>query len=107
MHPELEDFLEDALAHIRTTSPQVGRVVVEPDYEVAPADGDAGLLQQQLGELLARQSPDAAALASPEGYEVRVPEDCPLLGKYLRSITLHQDRVKGSLVEVAPPGNWI
>lgn len=107
MHPELEDFLEDALTDIRTKSPEVGRVVVEPDYEVAPADGDARLLQQQLGELLDRQSPDAAALASPQGFQVHFPEDCPIIAKYFRSITLHRDSVEGSLVEVAPPGNWI
>ena len=31
----------------------------------------------------------------------------PLLNKYVRSITLHQDKLDGSWVEVAPPGNWI
>jgi hypothetical protein len=107
MHPELKDFLEDALSGVRTTSAQVGRVVVEPDYEATPAEGDAGPLQQQLRELLDRQSPDAAALASSQGYEVHVPVDCPLVAKYFRSITMHQDRVEGALIEVAPPGNWI
>jgi hypothetical protein len=107
MHPELEDFLQDVLSGVRTTSAQVGRVVVEPDYEAVPAQGDVRRLQQQLSELLDRQSPDAASLASPEGYEVHVPEDCPLVAKYLRSITLHQDRVEGPVIEVAPPGNWI
>jgi hypothetical protein len=60
-----------------------------------------------LRELISRQSPDAARLASLEGYEVHIPDDQPLLGKYLRSITLHQDAVEGAWVEVAPPGNWI
>jgi hypothetical protein len=107
MNPQLEFFLEQAFESVTPTSPGIGRVVVEPDYEVSPADRDAGGLAQQLRELLDGQSPDAAALASSQGYEVAVPREKPLLRKYLRSITLHRDRVEGAWVEVAPPGNWI
>jgi len=36
MNPQLEFFLEDAFNSVRPTSPEVGRVVVEPDYDVSP-----------------------------------------------------------------------
>ena len=32
MHAELEDFLERAFRSIQRSSPNIGRVVVEPDY---------------------------------------------------------------------------
>ncbi|HTU43972.1 MAG TPA: hypothetical protein VMF91_02855 [Bryobacteraceae bacterium] len=107
MNPGLEAFLEDALESVQPTSSGIGRVVVEPDYNNSPLESDGPVLAQQLRELIQRQSPDAAALASPEGYEVDIPGDCCVLAKYIRSITLHQDGAEGAWVEVAPPGNWI
>lgn len=107
MNPQLEFFLEQAFESVTLTSPEIGRVVVEPDYDVSPTDRDAGELAQQWRELIRRQSPDAPALASPQGYEVAIPRDKPVLRKYLRSITLHRERVEGAWVEIAPPGNWI
>ncbi len=107
MDLRLEDFLEDALERVQPTSSEIGRVVVEPDYDISPVDSDAPALARQLSDLLTRQSPDPAALACPQGYEVNIPADFPILARYIRSITLHQDRVEGPWVEVAPPGNWI
>jgi hypothetical protein len=107
MDPGLEAFLEGALESVQPTSCGIGRVVVEPDYNISPVDNDAATLAQELRKLIQRQSPDPAALASPQGYEVNIPSDCPVLAKYVRSITLHQDLVEGSWIEVAPPGNWI
>lgn len=107
MDPGLEAFLEDALESVQPISSGIGRVVVEPDYNNSPLESDGPVLAQQLRELIQRQSPDAASLASSEGYEVDIPSECRILAKYIRSITLHQDRVEGSWVEVAPPGNWI
>ena len=107
MDPQLEFFLEQAFDSVEPTSSEIGRVVVEPDYDVSPADQDASGLARELRELVSRQAPDPAALASPQGCPVTIPGDRRLLGKYLRSITLHQDRVEGSWIEVAPPENWI
>lgn len=107
MDPQLEFFLEQAFDSVKPTSSAIGRVVVEPDYDVSPADQDASGLAREMREFLNRQSPDPAELASPQGYPVTIPGDQRLLGKYLRSITLHQDRVEGAWIEVAPPGNWI
>lgn len=107
MNPQLEFFLEQAFESVTPTSSEIGRVVVEPDYDASPVDRDAGELARQLRELISAQSPDAATLASPQGYEVVIPAGKPELRKYLRSITLHRDRVEGAWVEVAPPGNWI
>lgn len=107
MHPELETFLEHAFQNIEPTSPDIGRVVVEPDYEISPAQHDAGHLASELVQCLREQSPNPAALASHQGVQVRIAGAYRLLAKYIRSITLHQDRVEGAWVEVAPPGNWI
>ena len=107
MDPRLEPFLEDALEAVEATSSAIGRVVVEPDYDVSPVDSDAVAIAAELRALIDRQSPDPAALASPQGYEVHIPEEFRVLDKYIRSITLHQDSVEGAWIEVAPPGNWI
>lgn len=107
MDPQLEFFLEDAFKSIQPTSPQIGRVVVEPDYDVSPVPQDRGELSHQLTRFLQEQSPDLAAVASPRGYEIRIPRKYRVLAKYLRQITLHGERVSGPWVEVAPPGNWI
>lgn len=104
MHPELEFFLEQALDSMEPVLPAVGRVVVEPDYDVNPAAEDADALAR---ELLSRQTPDPAKLASSEGDPVTIPSASPMLRKYLRSITMHQDSAEGAWIEVAPPGNWI
>ena len=36
MDPQLEFFLEEAFSAVRPTSPQIGRIVVEPDYDISP-----------------------------------------------------------------------
>jgi hypothetical protein len=107
MHPELEIFLNDAFESIQPTSPNIGRVVVEPDYEASPEAADKGGLESELARLLGEQSPDAAAVISREGFEVNIPASCRLLAKYVRRVTLHGDKLEGSWVEIAPPGNWI
>ncbi len=107
MHPELETFLDSAFRSVEPTSVEIGRVVVEPDYNVTPAQHDAGHLTSELVQCLREQSPEPAALASHEGFEVAIPGNYRLLLKYIRSITLHQDRAEGPWIEVAPPGNWI
>lgn len=107
MHPELEMFLEHAFQAIQTTSPEIGRVVVEPDYEIGPAEHDARHLASELVQCLRETPVDAAALNSREGFEFEVPGTYRLLAKYIRRITLHQDKAEGAWVEVAPPGNWI
>lgn len=103
----LEDFLVSAFASVDPVSKAIGRVVVEPDYEVAPDDGDAGELAAQLTEVLRGQPAASDDLASRGGLELKIDEQHPVLRKYLRRITLHADTVEGSWVEVAPPGNWI
>jgi hypothetical protein len=107
MDPQLDFFLECALGPVQPTSPEIGRVVVEPDYDVSPVQADAVPLAEELTRCIREQSADSAALATREGFAVDIPERYPLLRKYIRSITLHQDRAEGAWVEVAPPGNWI
>lgn len=107
MYPELEDFLEAAFKSIERTSSNVGRVVVEPDYDRTPEVSDSAALGQELKALLEAQPPAGAALTSYDGFEVKIQSDQILLKKYLRKITLHANALAGSWVEVAPPGNWI
>lgn len=107
MNPELEIFLEKALEAVPPTSSEIGRVVVEPDYEVSSRQQDAGHLASEFIQCIQEQSPNAAALASHDGFEVEIPRSYRLLSKYIRRITLHGDRIEGPWVEVAPPGNWI
>lgn len=107
MDPKLDFFLECAFESVQPTSPEIGRVVVEPDYDVSPVEEDAGALAEELIRCVGEQSPDSAAIGSREGFAIQIPERYPLLRKYIRSITLHHDRAEGPWVEVEPPGNWI
>jgi len=107
MNPDDENFLQNAFDSLEPTSPQIGRVVVEPDYDIEPSEADAAGLQGELLQCLREQTPNAAALASHEGFELTIPASCPQLTKYIRRITLHEDKLDGSWIEVAPPGNWI
>jgi hypothetical protein len=107
MDPQLEFFLEEAFSAVRPTSPQIGRVVVEPDYDISPDQKERDQLADELVSCIQEQSPNASDLASPQGWELKIPTKYPLLTKYLRSITLHQTPAERPWVEVAPPGNWI
>lgn len=107
MNPDDETFLQNAFQSIEPTSTSVGRVVIEPDYDVDPSQADAAGLPGELIQCLREQVPDPVALASHEGFELTIPASCPLLTKYIRKITLHQNKLDGPWVEVAPPGNWI
>ncbi len=98
MHPDLDDFLESAFRSVQPVSPAIGRVVVEPDYDIAPDPHDAAELADQLADCLRGQTPPG---------DVEINSKYPLLKKYLRHISLHADAVEGSWVEVEPPGNWI
>ena len=107
MNPDLEFFLEDAFAPIKQSSPEVGRVVVEPDYDTKAAPEDAQPLCQELSDLLGRQRPLEPALHSHDGFEAAIGDDYPLLRRYIRRVVLHSDEINGDWVEVMPPGNWI
>lgn len=107
MDPQLDFFLECALESVQPTSPEIGRVVVEPDYDVSPVEADGRGLAEELIQCIKEQTPDSAAMTSREGFAIEIPERYPLLRKYIRSITLHRDRAEGAWVEVEPPGNWI
>lgn len=104
MHPELEFFLENAFTSVQRTSPDIGRVVIEPDYDAAPDAKDAGRLASALVARLREVPVNKDAIAGHEGQAV---DPSGLLQKYIRRITLHGDTVEGDWIEVAPPGNWI
>jgi hypothetical protein len=107
MHPDLQFFLEDTFKTVEPTAAYIGRAVVEPDYEADVDLEESSALRQELIDCLLVQSPLPGQLKDPDGYEVTVPSKYPVLTKYIRRITLREDRVEGPWVEVAPPGNWI
>lgn len=107
MHPDLEDFLEQAFTDIAPTDPAIGRVVVEPDYDAEPEGKDAGHLASELLQCLREVDASVVAGSGHEGYVVETPGAYRVLGKYVRRITLYPDKLEGEWVEVAPPGNWI
>ncbi len=107
MHAELEDFLESAFNSVQPTSGMIGRVVVEPDYDVQPDPSCSSHITQQLSDCIRSQSLAADRLASRAGLEATIGSEYGLLKRYLRRITLHADPVDGPWIEVAPPGNWI
>jgi hypothetical protein len=107
MDPQLEFFLEEAFSAVRPTSSQIGRVVIEPDYDISPDQQERDQLADELVRCIQEQSPNATDIASPQGWELKIPAKYPLLTKYLRSIRLHQTPTERPWVEVAPPGNWI
>lgn len=107
MNPDIENFLEAAFDSIQPTSSEIGRVVVEPDYDADPAQQDVGALQSELLACVREQSPDPGPLRSVDGFAVKIPPTYPVLAKYVRRLTLHQNKLDGSWVEVAPPGSWI
>ncbi len=107
MHPELEDFLESAFESLQPTSSMIGRVVVEPDYNIKPDPSCAGHIAQQLSDCIRNQPLTKDQLASRDGLEATIGPEYKLLRKYLRHITLYADPVEGSWIEVEPPGNWI
>lgn len=107
MNPELEFFLENALEPVSPSSPAIGRVVIEPDYDVDFDAGHADLLRGEIIRFLQAQHPDPAALACHDGVDTAIPPGYPLLARYLRKVTFHADKMDGPWIEVAPPGNWI
>jgi hypothetical protein len=98
MNPELEFFLESILEPIEPISPDVGRLVVEPDYEMAAREEDREALKRELLECVRDEAP---------GSEIVPAAKYPILRRYIRKISVRADRVEGPWVEVAPPGNWI
>ncbi len=107
MHPDLEFFLEETFKTVEPTTAYIGRAVVEPDYDADVDLEESSALRQELMECLVAQSPLPGQLKDPDGYDVKIPAKYPVLTKYIRRITLHEDPVEGPWVEVAPPGNWI
>jgi hypothetical protein len=107
VHAELEDFLENAFASIHPSSSRIGRVVVEPDYNVRPDPSCASQIAQQLLDCIRNQPLTSDKLAARGGLEANIGPEYDLLRKYLRRISLHADPVDGPWIEIAPPGNWI
>ena len=105
MHPDLDDFLEQAFEGVRPAVNNVGHVLVEPDYNAAPDQGDADRLARELIDCLHKQTLPVNFPHS--GVTVTIDPQYALLKKYVLRISLHRDPAPGAWVEVAPPGNWI
>ena len=68
MYPQLEFFLEEAFRSVRPTSPDIGRVVLEPDYDISPDTKERDQLADELVRCIQEESPLATDLASPQGW---------------------------------------
>ena len=101
MNLELESFLDEAFKPVQPLWKDVGRVVVDPDYEAEETEEDSPKLAAELTKFLREQTPN------PDGQEISIPNGYPLLKKYLRSVSLHPEHLDDCWVEVVPPGNWI
>ena len=99
MNPGLEFYLESIFDSIEPTSDAIGRVVVEPDYDVEECDEDRDRLREELVAFVREQRV--------ETHEAKPSEKYAVLRRYVRNVSLHRDRIQGPWVEVAPPGNWI
>ncbi len=107
MNPDLETYLDEVFASVQPTSPEIGRVVLQPNYEDGPPSGDAEQLRVELVRLLQEQKPGLVGLESPEGIEILIPGQYQTLSKFVRTVTLHANRLDGPWVEIVPAGSWI
>jgi hypothetical protein len=98
----IEAFLEDAFGAIIQQSMSVGRVIVDPREEVVPNETDLAGLKDELVSCIQEKAETSAKLNSPQGYDIPLSADYPLLKKYLRAVTLYRDRGLGSWVQVLP-----
>ncbi len=100
---QMEGFLEEAFKNI-TPPPalaKVGSVEIEPDYDEAIVDYESSALASELKSCLDAAAPLAAV--SPQGVDIPLPADKPVLKKYIRTITLSETRHK-PWVRVLPYG---
>jgi len=107
MNPDLETYLDEVFASVQPTSPDIGRVVLQPNYEDGPPSGNAEQLRAELVQLLQAQHPGLTGLESHDGVEIVVPDQFPTLHKFIRTVTLYANRLEGSWIEIVPAGSWI
>jgi hypothetical protein len=100
-------FLASVFAQIRSTSPLIGKVLIEPREDVQPEDSDHNELASELTRLLQEQSP-GSEWNWRQGITVAIPERYQYLKKYVRSITLRQDKCTPGApwVQVEPFGTY-
>ena len=90
----LHAFLEEAFKNItpHKSLAKVGWVAIEPNYGGAQCviDSESSALTNDLASLLDDQPPPG--VLSPQGLDIPMPPDKPLLTKYIRTITLFEDQ---------------
>ena len=84
----IEAFLEDAFGSLKPTSSVVGHVEVEPI--LIPDEGERAELTKQLVRCIEEQTAKRINL-TPQGYDIALSDNYPLLKKYLRAVTLKSD----------------
>ena len=99
----MEAFLEEAFGVLQPTSEAIGRVLVHPKYI---DESEIAGLRNELVRCIRRATMADIDLSSPQGYDLRISADYPLLSKYLEVITLLREGSPiGSWVQVEPPGS--
>lgn len=103
----VEAFLEDAFDKIQPISEEIGRVMIAPNYTVTADELDHNGLSDELARCIRQHKPDLTALRSPQGDDIPISQEYPLLRKYVRTITLYKEAGIGSWVQIEPPGNFV
>lgn len=97
----LEAFLEDVSAGIEPSS-DLGNLVLDPRYGTDPDPSEFRGIRAELCSLRGDLS-KRAQVRSPQGESIPIPRHYPLLGKYVRAITLRRDK-DGAWIHVLPQG---
>jgi hypothetical protein len=97
----LDAFLEDVSAGIEPSS-DLGNLVLDPRYGIDPDPSERRGIREELCSLSDDLSNHAQVL-SPQGESIPIPGRYPLLGKYVRAITLRSDK-DGAWIHVLPQG---
>jgi hypothetical protein len=99
----LEAFIEDAFGGVQPTSTAISRVAVDPNYTAIADELELSRLAHELVRCIRAKTPNLSALRSPQGHDIPISDNYPMLRKYLRTITLYGEVVIGPWVQVEPP----
>ena len=98
--------LQTALESVKSNLAQVGFVDVVLNCGVWLDASEISKLLEQFEQCVGEQTPDPYSLRSPQGFQVAVSEEYPLVKKYLKSMTLHGETQTGAWVQASFPADW-
>ena len=81
-------------------------MTVHPNYNQPVSTSDSARLAQEIANCIRDAKPDAAALESPQGFDIAEFYSYPLLKKYVRTVILYKTQASGAWIQIAPPGDY-